>query len=510
MKFIALLMVTILLGAIGMEEIKKTYSQPDRDEHLMTKEIITGVLAQNILSDTTNGIPMFEKYNFPFDVRKTGDVSVYETSGGNAYFETAEKMKERIYQPVFAQAGSENLVRLTYKPNVRNLRQAPKYRITPTSIPMGEGIYKVDGIPSDARINVESYYWDGELEAFALFDFRHLDKGIYGDPSTARITCYLMDKNAKIVKTRSFDYPTNSNYVVASLGGNMSDYETNIYTVGHISDGSNEPYTDENGTFIIPENVGVDINPRFAIVKFDLKSGATSIVHESPKRDGESPKLFFTERYMVIKTKDRLVVFDKKYDKAHTIMGVTSRNSMVVNPVLRSITFSLGNQTWDIYTWDDNGIKQIASKTKDENKYLKYIARWIGNLDYDYIITTNSDVSYENQAKIAKLGGRGHYQLNFGNTDYDNTFFYTRNGVRDTYSTKKRELIFRHSNIDDGDILTGFNDSDGYDYYSPDRKNFLPFVDVLEYIRLWRKENAVLGVSMDSSTDTTYGLFWHD
>ena len=510
MKFIALLMVTILLGAIGMEEVKTTYAQPDRDEHLLTKEIVTGMLTQNIIADSARGIPLFEKYNFPLDVRKASDVSVYETSDGNNYFETIEKMKERIYHPVFAQAGSENLVRLTYKPNVRNLRQAPKYQVTTDTIPTF--MPRVEGLPQDVVHVIPSYYWDGELEAFAFINTKEfMDDSGHQDVSRSSIDFYLMDKNAKIIKTRSFAYPTNVACKESNLGGSVSDYETNTYITGEITDGSIEPYTKEDGTFVIPDGIGNHINPRGVIVKIDLKSGGSRVVYEYPVGvDGyHLGKLFHTERYIFIHAEDRLVVFDKKYDKAHVFMGTTyPSTTRTFNPVLRSISLSVGVNTWDVFTFDENGITQIASKTKDEGTYFKYLVHWVGNLDYDYIIAKTYALTDEGVKRVESQGGRGHYQINFGNVEYDNSFRYTKNGQRAVYSEQPRDNYLR-SNVDDGDIVYGFNGGDGYDYYAPDRKNFLPFVDVSETIRLWRKDKAVMGVSLGAS-NTTYNLFWYD
>jgi hypothetical protein len=212
-----------------------------------------------------------------------------------------------------------------------------------------------------------------------------------------------------------------------------------------------------------------------------------------------------------IHAEDRLVVFDKKYDKAHVLMGTEYQSgTRTFNPVLKSISLARGVSGWDIFTFDENGIKQIASKTKDEDKYFKYIVNWIGNLDYDYIISKTNAMTDEGRKRVASQGGRGHYQINFGNVDYDNTFFYTRNGQRDIYDEPQKEYVYRYSNVDDGDILTGFTSLDGYNYYSPNRKNFLPTIDLIEYIRLWRKENAVMSLSMSIVVQNSYYLFWYD
>ncbi len=505
MKFIALLMVTILLGAIGMEEVKTTYAQPDRDEHLLTKEIITGVLAQNVLSDTANGIPMFEKYDFPLDVRKASDVSVYETSGGDAYFETIEKMKERIYQPVFAQAGSENLVKLTYKPNVRNLRHAPKYNLT-SSPETNTHDHAIEGLPQG--VSSTAYYWDGETEAFLFYKewvYSYIDGKL--STETPELKCYLMDKNAKIFKAFTMSYPTNTSYKTLNFDS-ASEYDTSMYVYGRLTDGLGyDYYFDENGNAIPAENFGEEINPRNVIVKFDFKSKTSKVVFEIPSPEQrEQASRFSTERYIMITTSKKVYIFDKKQDKIHVIAG--TNNGSLLNPVLRSVAVLVGANVWDIYTFNDDGVTKIASSVSgDDAKYTKYVLVWVGNLDYDYIVNKNGILSNDVNERVVAGGGRGHYQINFGNVEYDNSFRYTKNGQRVTYNNYSS--YYRRSNVDDADIVRGFNGGDGYDYYAPDRKNFLPFEDIAGYIRLWRKDKAVLSVEWGVAS-TTYKLHWYD
>ena len=511
MKAIALLFVTILLGAIGMNEVKVTYSQPDRDDNLLTKEIITGTMTQNIVNDSINGIPLFEKYNFPFDVRRVGDASVYETSDGDAYFETLEKMKERIYQPVFAKAGSENLVRLTYKPNIHNLRPASKHHIS--FIPSADGSsYSIDGIPmlgiyrpDNLKSRAYSYYWDGKVEGFAVVDFEEVDE-------VDRFHIYVVDKNAKIVKTQFVSKP---DYACKSLHftHTTSEYETNIYFVGSASDGNVDIIINPDGTITIPPNVGEIINQRGVIIKLDVASGTAKVVHEVPMTKNQRLDYFLTERYMVFLYEDRLVVFDKQNEKAHSIARGYNGTDVNVNPVLKSISIRAKDvDQWDIYKFNDDGITQIASKTADWEGNFKYLLQWHGNLDYDYLTSyEQSGINGARELASTRFKGRGRYQLGFGNVDYDSKFFYTKNYVRSEYRNYRSPSIERIGNLDDGDLQSSFGVGDSSDYYSPDRVNFLPFTSISQYIRLWRQEKAVFSVSMEeSSTPTAFNIFIYD
>ncbi len=507
MKVIALLFVTILLGVLGMNEVKVTYSQPDRDDNLLTKEIITGTMTQNIVNDSVNGIPLFEKYNFPFDVRKASDASVYETSDGNAYFETFEKIKERIYQPVFAKAGSENLIRLTYKPNIHNLRPAPKHNMT--LVKNSTTAYYVEGFPEELRTNVKSrayaYYWDGATEAFANISLAN-----YNGKDGFHI--YAIGKNGSVVKTQFIAYP---NYACKDLGftGTASEYESNIYLVGSASDGNVDIIINPDGTITIPPNVGDIINQRGVIIKLDVVSGTAKVVHEVPMTKNQRLDYFLTERYMVFLYEDRLVVFDKKNEKAHSISRSYNGSDVNVNPVLKSISIRAWDaDKWDIYKFNDDGITQIANKTTDWEGNFKYLLQWHGNLDYDYFTSyENSGINGARELASTRFKGRGRYQLGFGNVDYDSKFFYTKNYTRSEYRNYRSPSIRRIGNLDDGDLQSSFGVGDSSDYYSPDRVNFLPFSSISQYVRLWRQEKAVFSVSMDeASLATAFNIFIYD
>lgn len=175
MKFISLLLVTILLGALGMSEYKIPYPQPDRDDNLLTKEIITGTLYQNLVSDSTVGIAPFEKYNFPTDIRNAGSVDFYKASDGSIWNETLDKLKERLYLPVFASAGEEDPQTLNMLPFIQNPKKGyinEKERISFIKWDDTSEVHVVDGIDDGAlyfadRVKLTRYK-DDEVEGLGV------------------------------------------------------------------------------------------------------------------------------------------------------------------------------------------------------------------------------------------------------------------------------------------------------------------------------------------------------
>lgn len=114
---------------------------------------------------------------------------------------------------------------------------------------------------------------------------------------------------------------------------------------------------------------------------------------------------------------------------------------------------------------------------------------------------------------VKQYEGRAHHPRSMGNVESDNKFYLEKNYQRATFAGLKKDNHIRIANIDDADILPVFNNS-GYDngFYAPDRKNFIPSDFGTEYIRLWRKENAVFLVSMEYGIQGIYGfsIFLYD
>lgn len=119
-KMLWLLTFQIIVGAIFME-LKIPYPQPDRDETLITKEMITGTFFDANIQGLGKAIPPFQRYNFPLDVTKATDTSIYNLSEGSVWEEGWEKLKERAYLPLFLSANDKPR-KLTYTPPLTNAK----------------------------------------------------------------------------------------------------------------------------------------------------------------------------------------------------------------------------------------------------------------------------------------------------------------------------------------------------------------------------------------------------
>jgi len=459
MKFLSLLFLTIIIGAIGMSEYKIKYPQPDRNENLVIKEIITGTLYKNLVDDASVGIAPFERYQFPLDIKKTGSLDINDLSDGKSWAENFAKLKERAYLPLYAIAKEENPQTLNMLPFMQNLRLKGDVNhrgftfvnFNNDGDPYNSDTKKtfVEGFPD---LIYEFSHDRGSFVRYKYKDEEHKDADGFALVVATNSRLLEKDENSEY-KYSYMDYDNGvvpEEYINGNRDNDWWDYleEQNtvaIFTInasGEIVKTIKIPfklsYTDSGETYPrrykvqfadnYEDDLYVMIDYGLFSVKYDDDApDEGQIVPVLYERDEEGVGTAWnygggTYRYLQLYKRDsNQIDYPKIYDKKLKVMlDFTDMYGLGrINPVLGTIAFKQyngGNNKLFVYSISSGSRKTIIEGITQDNKmyslyYKRYYSKWCGNLKYDYLLSDNSYVV-----------GRGNFPLYRGLVDTNNAF----------------------------------------------------------------------------------------
>lgn len=504
MKGIALLVVMIILG--GMMEYKIPYPQPDKDDNLLTKEIITGTVGLNISQDLMYGIPPFYRYDFPTDIRDVGKIDIYSLSEKTVWNETLDKIKERLYLPIYAQASDPKLRLLTHTPRIST---TPVYIKTIQMNRPEPSLGHYIELPSELGTSWEynsggigwrSYYWDGKEEAIAYaLPFNSTGDNIFNKRDKIAIIKIHPDGYVTGYDVYSFKDLVGMEASSETVVGEnvpifvktcsvsvLSNYEDMVVLLTIISEITSEDY------------VGAKSTEKIQYIYHYLKNGKIikSVEQDISINGGAGMGIVYpyqTYQYHPYASyhngKTHIFIFNKRKMMFHTVSVEAGYERFVFNPVLGTIAMYNDNKS-AVYRINQNReklekvfVKNVGRKGLNKSEQ-RYFHLWAGNLEYDYLI---DDIDSE---FLEGTGGRGHYPLTYGETEADMKIKYTNDK---SYGSSAFRLMGLGS-TDDGDIGT-------WRGVSTDRKNFYWLQGTSsQVIRLYRKHRK-LAIGLLSGSD---------
>lgn len=468
MKALGLLFLMVFLG--GIMEYKIPYPQPDRDEHLLTKEIITGTLYQNVTQDAAHGIPPFARHDFPIDVRDAGKIDLYSLSERGAWLETMDKIKERLYLPIYARAEASRLDVFDKLPMFKQavlLGEFKRERKAPIHQAMSEHAakYPSRSISFDSvnwsRMNSETtggvIVLDGKEHPAIVYNFGFTSWSNLGDPDYPKSDffdyfCIDVIRDSGEIENVVFAprYRGKEEYInTFAINGRSFAILEQINPVGFGNTAVDPnaflvPRSDKRQVLMVETTNGVVRVIDY--IEADVWTGGLGAIEGVPKSAA-----IISERFLVLSSSKEIVIYDflrEKFTDKHEYNDTApNRPAYYVDELNNAFsgTYVIGSP--DGFRITPEGKVERSAVRNAMMAYTKY----------DYIATTS-----HYRGSIAK------HPIKKGRPEIFYTSYQDYSGHGIVYANMRRnyKLVSKNDNL----------------YYTPDYKNYYPFFkDKLPY-----------------------------
>lgn len=392
-------------------------------------------------------------------------LDMYQVTGIN--FNLKSTVAQLGFFPEFAEKKKDDLIKLTFTPNIKDLKYDGKFDFYSGKRFGGNELYD---FPFGALFGMEEKTisgYNGTFDALAIGGNGRkdlLDKEIgknfytadrrelYTSEETDAFYVIILGRDLRHISTLKYKKAEHPLYKMSFFYGNM--YLINYDLHKH----------------------------KLAIRKND------NTIFSINLKAREDIKFFRTYKYDLIYSDSRFILLEKANGKiTHKEISETFDN-ISFNPVLKTVCLEKDNY-YKVYKFFSKKMNLIHDRQLLNPTIIKYAVQWVGNLEFDYMIQDTFGKPKLSEY-VDELGYRGHYLWNFGEYEADFEVGVFQKQILTGLGAKGD---FHINNTDDADI--------GIDEYLFNRREAMPHEAIkltrTSYVRMYHTARQIVFYSTD-------------